>query len=192
MTSAEEKAAIRRVALARRKLAHAEGRAAEAQAFLAAYLRPWTGRPLGGYLPIRTEIDPTPVMAAWEGPVGVPVVEGTGRPLRFRAWQPGCAMIAGTFGIPVPQSGAEVRPDVLIVPLAAFDRRGVRLGYGGGFYDRTLARLKAGGRVHAVGFAYAAQEEKLLPFEATDVPLDAVVTELGVMLPEKSATAGGG
>jgi 5-formyltetrahydrofolate cyclo-ligase len=191
MTLAEEKAALRRVALARRKLAHAEGRVAEAQAFLAAYLRPWTGRPLAGYLPIRTEVDPTPVMAAWEGPVGVPVVEGAGQPLRFRAWHPGCAMIEGPFGIPIPESGAEVEPDVLIVPLAAFDRRGVRLGYGGGFYDRTLAKLKASAEVHAVGFAYAAQEEKLLPFEMTDVPLDAVVTEEGVMLPEKSATASG-
>jgi 5-formyltetrahydrofolate cyclo-ligase len=188
---AEDKAALRRAALARRKVAHAQGLDATAQATLAAHLLSWAGRPLAGYLPIRTEIDPTPVMAAWHGPVGVPVVEGTGRPLRFRAWRPGCRMVEGPFGILVPETGEEIVPDVVIVPLAAFDRRGVRLGYGGGFYDRTLAMLKAAAAVHAVGFAYAAQEEVRLPSEATDMPLDAVVTELGVLRPMRSEVSRG-
>jgi 5-formyltetrahydrofolate cyclo-ligase len=123
-------------------------------------------------------------MAAWKGPVGVPVVEAPGRPLRFRVWRPGCALTTGPFGVLVPAEGEEIVPEVLIVPLAAFDRRGFRLGYGGGFYDRTLARLKTRATVHAAGFAYAAQEEPSLPNEATDVPLDAVVTERGVLLPD--------
>jgi 5-formyltetrahydrofolate cyclo-ligase len=186
MTLADQKAALRRAAFARRKAAHAEGHDGAAQAVLAAHLRPWAGRPLAGYLPIRTEIDPIPVMAAWKGPVGLPVVEAPGQPLRFRAWEQGCAMEDGPFGIRVPATGVEIVPEVLIVPLAAFDHRGMRLGYGGGFYDRTLAMLKARADVHAVGFAYAAQEENTLPCEATDVALDAVVTERGVMLPRRS------
>lgn len=190
MTLAVEKAAVRRAALARRKAAHAEGLDAAAQANLASHLRPWAGGTLAGYLPIRSEIDPTPVMAAWNGPVGVPVVDGPGRPLRFRAWRPGCSMVEGPFGILAPENGEEIVPDVLIVPLAAFDDRGVRLGYGGGFYDRTLAGLKARAEVHAVGFAYSAQYEFALPCEATDVPLDAVVTEHGVLLPHREVLAG--
>jgi 5-formyltetrahydrofolate cyclo-ligase len=186
MTLAEEKAALRRVAFARRKAAHAEGLDAAAQAALAAYLSPWVGRPLAGYLPIRTEIDPTPVMAAWTGPVAVPVIDGPGRPLRFRAWTPGGRMVSGPFGVPVPDMGEEMVPDVLIVPLVAFDRAGGRLGYGGGFYDRTLAGLRAGGRIHAVGLAYAAQEEARLPGEATDALLDAIVTEREVVRPGAS------
>jgi 5-formyltetrahydrofolate cyclo-ligase len=81
----------------------------------------------------------------------------------------------------VPEAGEEIRPEVLIVPLVAFDRSGTRLGYGGGFYDRTLAMLRAQGPVHAVGFAYAAQEAPELPREGTDARLDAVVTELEVL-----------
>jgi 5-formyltetrahydrofolate cyclo-ligase len=187
MTLAEEKSAVRRAALLRRREAHAEGHDAAAQAALATHLLPWAGRKLAGYLPIRTEIDPTPVMAAWEGPVGVPVIVAPGQPLRFRAWRPGCVMVTGPFGVLVPREGEDMVPDVLIVPLAAFDRRGFRLGYGGGFYDRTLARLKSEADVHAVGFAYAAQEETSLPTEATDVQLDAVVTERGLLLPERRA-----
>jgi 5-formyltetrahydrofolate cyclo-ligase len=183
MTLAEDKAVLRRAAFARRKAAHAEGHDAAAQTVLQRHLAPWAGRPLAGYLPIRTEIDPTPVMAAWEGPVGVPVVEGPGRPLRFRAWRPGCRMVEGPFGVLVPEAGEDILPEALIVPLVAFDRRGVRLGYGGGYYDRTLAGLRAFAPVHAVGFAYAAQEESSLPVEPTDVVLDAVATERGVLVP---------
>jgi 5-formyltetrahydrofolate cyclo-ligase len=192
MTPADEKAALRRAAFDRRRAAHAGGGDAAAQARLAAYLGPWAGRPLAGYLPIRTEIDPTPVMAAWPGPVGVPVIEGAGRPLRFRAWRPGCALVPGPFGVLVPEAGEEVVPEVLVVPLVAFDRSGGRLGYGGGFYDRTLAVLRAGGAVHAVGFAYAAQEAVYVPAEATDVRLDAIVTDREVLVPATADGSGPG
>ncbi len=192
MTASEEKAALRRAAFDRRRAAHARGGDAAAQARLAAVLAPWAGRPLAGYLPIRTEIDPVPVMAAWSGPVGVPVIEGPGRPLRFRAWRPGCAMVPGPFGVLVPEAGDDVVPEVLVVPLVAFDRSGGRLGYGGGFYDRTLAALRARGPVHAVGYAYAAQEAEVLPVEATDVRLDAIVTEREVLVPPGAAGGGHG
>ncbi len=173
------KADARTAAFARRKAAHGAGLDGAAQAALADYLIPHAGKVLSGYIPIRTEINPLPVMAAWGGEVGVPVIEAAGRPLLFHRWTSATKMITGPFGADIPEEGVAVAPEVLIVPLVAFDARGYRLGYGGGFYDRTLARLRAKGPVLAVGFAYAAQEADRLPVEPTDQPLDAVVTEAG-------------
>jgi 5-formyltetrahydrofolate cyclo-ligase len=137
---------------------------------------------LSGYMPMRTEIDPLPAMAAHQGPVGVPVIMGKAMPLRFREWTPGAAMVEGAFKALIPAEGAWVEPEVLIVPLLSFDARGYRLGYGGGFYDRTLEGLRARHGVLAVGFAFAAQEVDEVPIDATDQRLDAVVTEQGVRL----------
>ncbi|WP_371286182.1 5-formyltetrahydrofolate cyclo-ligase [Albidovulum sp.] len=92
-------------------------------------------------------------------------------------------MVPGTFGALVPAEGDWIEPEVLIVPLLAFDRRGYRLGYGGGFYDRTLEALRARGPVTAIGFAFAAQEVDEVPIEATDQPLDIVVTDKGILIP---------
>ena len=176
------KAEARKAAFARRKEAHANhrpGRAGELSSFLAGH----RGVPIAGYMPIRTEIDPLPAMAeaAAYGPVGVPVIEAEGKPLQFRAWEPECAMIDGPFGAKVPAAGDWIIPQIVIVPLVAFDRKGGRLGYGGGFYDRTLELLRASGPVLAVGFAYAAQEAEDLPLEPTDQPLDMIITERGVI-----------
>jgi 5-formyltetrahydrofolate cyclo-ligase len=121
--------------------------------------------------------------AAAYGPVGVPVITGKGLPLQFRLWEPDCAMIAGPFGAQVPATGDWMTPQILIVPLVAFSRTGGRLGYGGGFYDRTLESLRARGPVLAIGFAYAAQEDPDLPLEPTDQPLDLIVTEQGIIAP---------
>ena len=101
-------------------------------------------------------------------------------PLRFREWSPGCRLIEGAFRARIPEEGGWVEPEVLIVPMLAFDARGYRLGYGGGFYDRTLEQLRAQGPVLAVGFAFAAQEVAKVPTDAFDQRLDAVVTEKGV------------
>lgn len=179
MSLAETKAAARAGAFERRAAAHGHGLDGPAQERLAAVLARYRGRPLAGFVPIRTEINPLPVMAALaaDGLVGVPVVEGKGLPLSFRTWHPGCAMEPGSYGAAVPVSGAPLVPEVLIVPVVAFDRAGGRLGYGGGFYDRTLEGLRARGPVFAVGFAYAAQEATGLPLEPTDQPLDAIVTD---------------
>lgn len=183
MTLTEIKKAARAAALERRTQAHGRGLDGPAQERLSEVLFAYRGRPLSGFVPIHTEINPLPVMAEMSahGPVGVPVIEAKGAPLGFRRWRPGCAMEPGPFGAAVPVAGEVLLPEVLIVPLVAFDRTGGRLGYGGGFYDRTLEALRARGQVFAVGFAYAAQEAESLPLEPTDQPLDAIVTEAEVL-----------
>ncbi len=179
------KAAARAAAERRRAGARDGARERRAQAALLEFLKPFRGHVLSGYMPIRSEISPLPVMEAMaaHGPLCLPVVEGAGRPLSFRAWAPGAALEKGVFGAMVPAGGRVLVPEVLIVPLLAFDARGQRLGYGGGFYDRTLEMLRARGDVLAVGFAFAAQEAARLPAEPTDQPLDAIVTENGVLRP---------
>ena len=178
-----DKSAARKAAFARRKAAHA-GAGASA-GYLSEVLAGYRGVPLAGYMPMRTEIDPLPAMeeAAAHGPVAVPVIMGAGQPLKFRWWEPGCAMVDGGFGALIPEEGDWVTPEILIVPLVAFTRRGGRLGYGGGFYDRTLEGLRAARPTYAIGFAYAAQEDSDLPLEPTDQPLDLIVTEQGVITP---------
>ncbi len=175
----EVKAAARKAAFAVRKEAFAKGQGQAAE-LLADYLAAQRGRVLSGYMPMRTEIDPLPAMAAHQGPVGVPVIPGRAMALKFREWTPGCALEAGEFGALIPAEGAWLEPEVLIVPLLAFDARGYRLGYGGGFYDRTLEALRARRPTLAVGFAFAAQEVAEVPIDATDQKLDAVVTEAGI------------
>lgn len=176
------KAQARKAAFARRKVAHAAagpGTAAQLSQVLAGY----RGVPLAGYMPIRTEIDPLPAMeeAAAHGPVGVPVIQGEGLPLNFSRWQPGARMVDGPFGARIPAVEDYFDPEIVIVPLVAFDGHGGRLGYGGGFYDRTLELLRARGPVLAIGFAYDAQQAEALPLEPTDQPLDMVVTESRVL-----------
>lgn len=180
MTLTDLKAAARKTAFAARKAAFARGQG-QAAALLADFLAPHADRSLGGYMAMRTEIDPTEAMAAHMGPVGVPVIMGAGQPLRFREWSPGCPLVEGEFGARIPAEGAWLEPEVLIVPLVAWDRRGYRLGYGGGFYDRTLELLRAKHPVLAVGFAFAGQELHEVPVEPVDQPLDAIVTEEGVL-----------
>jgi 5-formyltetrahydrofolate cyclo-ligase len=175
------KAAARAAAFARRAEAFAKGQGQAAE-ILADYLSPHRGKVLSGYMPMRSEIDPLPAMAAHQGPVGVPVILAKASPLRFREWSPGCRLVEGAFKALVPEEGAWVEPEVMIVPLLAFDARGYRLGYGGGFYDRTLEGLRARGPVLAVGFAFAAQEVAEVPTDAFDQRLDAMVTENGVTL----------
>ena len=181
MTLDEQKAAARVAAFARRKEAHQSsiGTAAHLSEVLAGY----RGVPLAGYMPMRTEIDPLPAMAeaAAHGPVGVPVIMGAATPLKFRQWEPDCPLIAGEFGAMIPESGDWIEPEILIVPLVAFSRTGGRLGYGGGFYDRTLEQLRAKRATLAIGFAYSAQEDANIPLEPVDQPLNLIVTENGVI-----------
>ncbi|MFW8593531.1 5-formyltetrahydrofolate cyclo-ligase [Cribrihabitans neustonicus] len=176
------KAAARKAAFARRKAAHARGLPGAA-GHLSEVLAGYRGVPLSGFLPIRTEIDPVPAMAeaAAHGPVGVPVIIGKGLPLKFSRWQPDAPLRDGPFGAQVPEVDDFFEPEILIVPLVAFDSRGGRLGYGGGFYDRTLEMLRAKRATLAIGFAFDAQQDDNLPLEPTDQPLDMVVTESRVL-----------
>ncbi len=178
-----DKTAARTAAFARRKAAH-QPHAATA-GYLSEVLAGHRGVPLAGYMAMRTEIDPTAAMeeAAAHGPVGVPVIIGAGQPLKFRIWEPECPLIKGEFGAMIPEAGDWMTPQIVIVPLVAFDRNGGRLGYGGGFYDRTLELLRAAQPTMAIGFAYAAQEDANLPLEPTDQPLDLIVTEQGIITP---------
>jgi len=183
VTLAERKNAVRKAAFAARKSAHGagQGHAGHLSSILAGY----RGVPLAGYAQMRTEIDPTAALeeASAHGPVCLPVIVAKAQPLKFREWTPDCAMIAGTFGAQIPESGDWITPEILIVPLLAFSRTGGRLGYGGGFYDRTLEQLRAVKPTLAIGFAYAAQEMDDLPLERTDQPLDLIVTEQGIIEP---------
>ena len=147
---------------------------------LRAALAPFAGVVLAGYWPMRGEADPRPAMRAHEGPVVLPVVPGRAQPLLFRVWD-GRDLVPGSFGTSHPPDDApQMRPDVLIVPLAGFDADGNRLGYGGGFYDRTLEVLRESGPAAAIGLAYACQELPAIPAEPFDQPLDMIVTDRGV------------
>ncbi len=181
MTLAQIKAAARKAAFARRKPLFEAATAAQA-GYLSEVLAGHRGVPLSGFMPIRTEIDPAPAMAEASayGPVGVPVIEGEGQPLRFAAWTPDTDMVPGAFGAAIPVDPRYFTPEIVIVPLLVFDRTGGRLGYGGGFYDRTLEQLRAKRPTLAIGFAFAGQEGEV-PLESTDQPLDLIVTERGVI-----------
>lgn len=178
------KAAARTAAFARRKAAF-DAAHPGAAGYLSEVLAGYRGVPLAGYMAMRTEIDPTPAMeeAAAHGPVCVPVIMGAGLPLKFSRWTPDIALRDGPFGAKVPAVDDFFDPEILIVPLVAFDRSGGRLGYGGGFYDRTLQGLRAKRATLAIGFAFAAQETDSLPLEPTDQPLDMIVTEQGAITP---------
>lgn len=138
---------------------------------------------VSGYWPMAEEMDVRPLMIRLHAAghaLALPVVVGKGKPLIFRRWQPGAALGAAGFGLHQPDADApEVVPDILLVPLLAFDAAGYRLGWGGGFYDRTLAALRATRRVIAVGVAYAAQRVDNVPRTERDQRLDWVVTDEG-------------
>jgi len=149
--------------------------------FLAAIALPPEGAVVSAFWPMGDEIDTRPLLHRLHARgyrCGLPVTVIRGLPLLFRGWTPDTAMVPGGFGtsVPPPEAG-EVTPALLIVPLLAFDRAGYRLGYGGGFYDRTLAALRATGSPVAVGVGYAGQEIGQVPIHANDARLDWIVTE---------------
>jgi len=150
-------------------------------------LRVWLiGRPqtaIGAYWPIKGEFDALPALYRWSEAepgrrIGLPVVERDTRRLRFHVWYPGCPMEDDAYGIPKPRDTEAFAPALLLVPCVGWGPRGVRLGYGGGFYDRTLAALSP--RPYTVGLAFAHGHIPWLRAEPHDVPLDAVLTEDGV------------
>jgi 5-formyltetrahydrofolate cyclo-ligase len=182
-STSSSKAALRTAAIAARESLTDEQRAAAAQA-LAAHGLPVAitpGMVVSGYAPIRSEIDPTPLMlklAAQGARLALPTVTARGQALTFRAWSPHDRMVLGSLGIPEPSPGAaELVPDLMLVPLAAFDRLGHRIGYGAGHYDYTFAHLRKAKAVIGIGVAFAVQEIEAVPALAHDVALDYVLTE---------------
>lgn len=147
-------------------------------------------RVVAGYLPLRSEIDPRPTMLALIGlgyRVAVPVVTGPDAPLLFREWTPRSPLERGAFGVRQPSEGDWLEPDAIIAPVLAFDAEGWRLGYGGGYYDRTIAALRAARpgpeAAPIIGLAFAGQQVDATPHEPLDQRLDAIVTEQGVVRP---------
>ena len=136
---------------------------------------------ISGYSPIRSEIDPTPLMrkiAELGGRLALPAVMARGQSLTFRAWSPSDRLVMGPLGILEPSpAAAELMPDIMLVPLAAFDRLGHRIGYGAGHYDYTFAHLRKTKAVRGIGLAFAAQQINAVPALAHDVALDYVLTE---------------
>ncbi len=184
---ASAKSDLRKVALARRDALPAAERMAAAEA-IAARAFPIalpSGAIVSGFMPLNSEISPLPLMRKLSdgtARLALPVVVGRGLPLSMRAYAFGDALVKGVWGIRVPPPEAlEVEPDVLLVPLLAFDRNGNRLGYGAGYYDMTIAALRAKKRVVAIGVAFAAQEVDEVPTTPRDVRLDLVLTERGII-----------
>lgn len=185
MLSGWQKNRLRRKALARRTaLAKAQGDAGQvlARQFPDAAW-PAVNAVVAGYWPVRGEIDPRPLMETFmleQSQLALPVVVAKDAPLQFRAWHPDDTLEAGAFGIDVPGPKRPVlTPSLLLVPLVAFDTRCHRIGYGAGFYDRTLEALRTSGPVLAVGLAYEGQRVAKVPAGRHDVALDYVVTEAG-------------
>ena len=179
----KEKDLLREQALARRDALPAAERQASAE-FIAARAFPIDvprGAVVSGFMPMKSEINPLPLLkrlAAGGATLALPVVAGRGKPLIMRAWEFGAPLDQGVWGIRQPKAESpEVDPDILIVPLAAFDRRGHRIGYGAGYFDMTINRLRRLKPVIAVGIAFAAQEIPRVPATERDEPLDLVLTE---------------
>ena len=184
MDLGEAKRKARIDAGARRAAAHA-ARHEQAPKVLATrglpFARALDQRVLTGFFPYKSEISVLPLLARLAGEgwqLAMPVVVAEGKPLVFRAWEPGGDTEPGIWGIPVPPATAEeLVPDVLLVPMLAFDAAGYRLGYGGGFYDRTLVGLRGEKTVVAIGVAYSGQEMESVPRGPLDQPLDYIMTE---------------
>ncbi|HSW08204.1 5-formyltetrahydrofolate cyclo-ligase [Aquabacterium sp.] len=158
-------------------------RAVHLQEVLRVWLVSRPERTIGAYWPIKGEFDALPALFRWseaEGVrrIGLPVINRETKQLRFHVWYPGCPMEEDAFGIPKPKDTESFEPKLLLVPCVGFGPKGVRLGYGGGFYDRTLAALTP--RPYTVGVGYSHGFIPWLEGEAHDVPLDAMLTDDGV------------
>lgn len=185
MTLATEKKLLRAKARARRAaLAAAMSDHAARLAFHAGALNLSADAVVGGYAALAGEADPALVLARLHEQghaLALPRVAAKDAALAFHRWKPGMALTQGAYGVPEPDpSWPETVPSAVLVPLLAFDAAGYRLGYGGGYYDRTLAALRAKGPILAIGVAYAGQEVEVLPHDGFDAGIDLVLTETGI------------
>ncbi len=199
MLPTDDRASLRKKLIAARQaMADRHARSVELQRVLRVWLVGRRETSIGAYWPIKGEFDALPALYRWaeagEGSplylgehvpvgttrrIGLPVVDKASGQLRFHVWYPGCPMEDDAYGIPKPKDTERFEPQMLLVPCVGFGPAGLRLGYGGGFVDRTLAALRP--RPYTVGIAFAQGFVPLLKAEAHDMPLDAVLTEEGVM-----------
>ena len=183
----DAKAALRQEAIALRDALPADARQAAAEAIAARkfLLAIALSTIVSGFMPLKSEINPLPLiqkLAEAGARLALPAIAGRGKPLIMRAWEFGAPLDRGQWGIREPKPDApEVEPDILLVPLLAFDRAGYRLGYGAGYYDMTIHRLRALKPVTAVGIAFAVQEVPKIPTTPRDERLDLVLTEREVI-----------
>lgn len=181
-----DKPALRRRLLAERKvLVDRDDRTGRLAARLETWLERRRETVVGAYWPIRGEFDALPVLAAWvtasrDRVVALPVIDPATDAMSFRAWWPGCPMTADRYGIPMPDGTPAVDPALLLVPCVGFGPGGVRLGYGGGYYDRLLGGLAPADRPETLGIAFAQGRLPELSALAHDIPLDAILTEDGL------------
>lgn len=179
------KSDLRKAAKSKRSRIYSVKSEKDAQNLLADYLlrKINVHQIIASYSPIQSEISPIGAierLAERGYPLCLPVVVERNQPLKFRSWRVNDELIVGDYGVSIPSSGKWVVPKVIIVPLLAFDDKGFRLGYGGGFYDRTLEKLKREKESKAVGFAFSGQYCADLPRDEYDHKLDTIVTEQGI------------
>ena len=189
LLSETDKVQYRKIALGKRKELHANITHNEYGPNIRRFFRKWILREkavsvIGLYYPVNSEMNPLTLIDFLEThgkTTCLPVVIGKNRPLIFKSWSPGKDLVQGHYGIPVPDNDQIMTPDLVICPLLAYDAKGIRLGYGGGFYDRTIRHLRKNKQTRYMGLAFSEQKSYHdLPSEAHDVPLDAVLTETGI------------
>ncbi|MFZ4649479.1 MAG: 5-formyltetrahydrofolate cyclo-ligase [Rubrivivax sp.] len=181
--SGDRKTVRRQLQAERQSLVDRHRRAMHLQEVLRVWLATRPDVAIGAYSPIKGEFDALPALFRWSEAdaarrIGLPVVDRDTRQLRFHLWYPGCEMEADAYGIPKPKDTPAFEPTLLLVPCVGYGPRGLRLGYGGGFYDRTLATLAP--RPYTVGLAYSHGFVPWLQPQPHDVPLDAILNEDGV------------
>lgn len=183
LPSGDKKTLRRQLQAERQSLVDRHRRAMHLQEVLRVWLAGRHESAIGAYWPIKGEFDALPALYRWseaapERRIGLPVVDRETRQLRFQLWYPGCEMEDDAYGIPKPRGTPVFEPQLLLVPCVGYGPQGVRLGYGGGFYDRTLAALRP--RPYTAGLAYSHGFLPWLRAEPHDVPLDAILNEEGV------------
>ena len=181
--SRDKKVLRRQLQAERQSLFDRHQRSMHLQEVLRVFLATRDDVAVGAYWPIKGEFDALPALFRWSEAdeqriIGLPVVNRDTQQLRFHSWFPGCEMEDDAYGIPKPKDTPDFSPTLLLVPCVGFGPKGIRLGYGGGFYDRTLANLRP--RPFTLGLGYSHGFVPWLEGEAHDVPLDAIVTEDGV------------
>lgn len=181
--SRDKKTLRRQLQAERQTLVDRHQRSMQLQEVLRVWLATRPDHAIGAYWPIKGEFDALPALYRWSEAnerrrIGLPVVHRETKQLRFHLWYPGCAMEEDAYGIPKPKDTPSFEPTLLLVPCVGYGPKGIRLGYGGGFYDRTLATLQP--RPWTVGLAYSHGHVPWLIGEAHDVPLDAILNEDGV------------